>query len=268
MAKIVMVDGALNEFSGPYEMQARWLPALRDGLWHHNVEIADADVGVCFYGDLFRQEPGWETERRLKPSWVNVAESITNLAGSDMIAALGKALSDAAYERVAGMVTIIAATPELRARIQKRIRTRIETLVGDDTRVIIAHSLGSLFTYSVLCNHPYWRVRMFVTLGSPLASPLMSQSIEPSPVDGKGQWPGVIERWVNVRAVGDKATLIGLREKFGDRVEEVFIDNGHCGHDPAAYLNSPATGAAIADALADKGFADWHRQMQEQSMPG
>ena len=41
MARIVMVHGAFNELWGPNELKARWLPALRDGLWHHGVELAD-----------------------------------------------------------------------------------------------------------------------------------------------------------------------------------------------------------------------------------
>ena len=51
-------------------------------------------------------------------------------------------------------------------------------------------------------------------------------------------WPGSIERWVNVRAVGDKAAAVPLGEKFGDRVEDVLIDNGHRAHAPEPYLNA------------------------------
>ena len=62
MAKIVMVHGAFNELWGPNELKSRWLPALRDGLWHHGVEISDHDVEVCFYGDLFRRAPGTKAD--------------------------------------------------------------------------------------------------------------------------------------------------------------------------------------------------------------
>jgi hypothetical protein len=58
MAKIVVVHGAFNELWGPNELKSRWLPAVRDGLWHHGVELADDDLAVCFYGDLFRRAPG------------------------------------------------------------------------------------------------------------------------------------------------------------------------------------------------------------------
>jgi len=246
MARILLVHGAFNEFWGPYELKARWLPALRDGLWHHDVEIADADVGVCFYGDLFRREPGTDAGVQLEKSRAGIAELLTNMAGSDVIAALGQAASSAAFDRIVDMVTIMATTPGLRARM----RARAEAMVDDDTRVIVSHSIGTLFSYMALCNHPHWRVHTFVTLGSPLASPMIFERLEPPPIDGKGQWPGSIERWVNVRAVGDKAASVALQEKFGPRVEEVLIDNGHRAHDPEPYLNASATGAAIAAALA------------------
>ena len=62
-------------------------------------------------------------------------------------------------------------------------------------------------------------------------------------------WPGSVQRWVNVRAVGDKAAAVPLRERFGDRVEDVLVDNGHRAHAPEPYMNSPATGEAVAAAL-------------------
>ena len=246
MARVLLVHGAFNEFWGPYELKARWLPALRDGLWHHNVEIADADVGVCFYGDLFRREPGTDAGHRLEKSRAGIAELLTDLAGIDVIAALGQAASSAAFDRIVDMVTIMATKPDLRARM----RARAEAMVDDDTRVIVSHSLGTMFSYMALCNHPHWRVHTFLTLGSPLASPLIFKHLDPPAIDGKGQWPGSIERWVNVRAIGDKAAAVTLQEKFGPRVEEVLIDNGHRAHDPEPYLNAAATGAAIAAALA------------------
>jgi hypothetical protein len=246
MARILLVHGAFNEFWGPHELKARWLPALRDGLWHHNVEIADADVGVCFYGDLFRREPGTDAVHQLVKSRAGIAELLTNLAGSDVIAALGQAASSAAFDRIVDMVTIMATTPDLRARM----RARAEVMVDDDTRVIVSHSLGTVFSYMALCNHQHWRVHTFVTLGSPLASPLIFEHLDPPAIDGKGHWPGSVERWVNVRAVGDKAAAVTLQEKFGPRVEEMLIDNGHRAHDPEPYLNAAATGAAIAAALA------------------
>jgi pimeloyl-ACP methyl ester carboxylesterase len=129
------------------------------------------------------------------------------------------------------------------------MRGRIEPLIGAETRVLVAHSLGTVLSYMALAAHPQWPVTTFVTLGSPLASPMVATMLDPPVVDGAGQWPGSIERWVNVRALGDKAAAVPMAERFGARVEDVLVDNGHRAHAPEPYLNAPPTGEAIAAAL-------------------
>jgi pimeloyl-ACP methyl ester carboxylesterase len=245
MARIVMVHGAFNELWGPHELASRWLPALRDGLWHHGVTVRDDDVGVCFYGDLFRRQPGTESERRLETSRAGIAEALRNLTGGDAIAALGQAASDAAFDRTVDMVAVMTTDPDL----LPRMRARAEAVVDHGTRVLVAHSLGSYLAYVALCNHPQWDVHTFVTLGSPLGSPMIFDRVEHD-ADGVGLWPGSVQRWVNVRAVGDRAAAVPLAERFGPRVEDQLVDNGHRAHDPEPYLNSVATGAAVAAALA------------------
>jgi pimeloyl-ACP methyl ester carboxylesterase len=246
VARIVLVHGAFNELWGPHELKSRWLPAVRDGLWHHGVAVDDRDVDVCFYGDLFRRAPGTEADAQVEQSRAGIAESLNHLAGGDTIAALGQAASDAAFERTVDMVTIMATDPDLRTKL----RARIEPLVDDETRVLVAHSLGTVLSYMALAHHPQWNVHTFVTLGSPLATPMVGDMLDPPLVDGRGSWPGSIERWVNVRAVGDQAAAVPLAERFGDRVEDVLVDNGHRAHAPEPYLNASVTGRVIADALS------------------
>jgi hypothetical protein len=137
MAKIVVVHGAFNELWGPNELKSRRLPAVRDGLWHHGVELADDDLAVCFYGDLFRRAPGTTADEKIEQSRAGIAESLHDMGG-DTIAVLGQAANDAAFERTVDMVTIMATEPDLRAKM----RGRIEPLIGAETRVLVAHSLG------------------------------------------------------------------------------------------------------------------------------
>jgi predicted alpha/beta hydrolase family esterase len=135
------------------------------------------------------------------------------------------------------------------ADLRDRLRARIEAEVTDDTRVLVAHSLGTVLSYSALAAHDDWPVHTFVTLGSPLAAPMVFNALEPAPVDGRGSWPGSVQRWVNVRALNDKACETCLADHFGPRVEELVIDNGHRAHAPEPYLNASPTGAAIAAAI-------------------
>ena len=248
MARIVLVHGAFNELWGPNELKARWLPALRDGLWHHGVEVDDDDVAVAFYGDLFRRDPesahdpGWESAR------AGVADMLTQLAPEGTLEALGQAANEAVFDRTVDMVTTMTTNPELRAQV----RERLQRVVTDDCRVIVGHSLGSVVSYNALVDNPGWSPRMLVTLGSPLGSPMVFGSLVQAGDDGFGAWPGSVDRWINVAAVGDRAAQVSrLAEKYGPKVEDHLVDNGHRAHDPEPYLNSKATGAAIAAALAD-----------------
>jgi pimeloyl-ACP methyl ester carboxylesterase len=245
VTKVVLVHGAFNELWGPHELKARWLPALRDGLWLCGAELTDDDVAVCFYGDLFRRTPGSDADKVIEQSRAGIADALTNLAGADAINALSQAASDAAFDRTVDMVTIMATNPNLR----DQMRARIEPLVTGATRVIVAHSLGTVLAYMALCNHPQWQIDTFVTLGSPLATPMILDMLDPKPVAGKPRWPGM-RRWVNVRAIGDKAAAVPLAPTFGDRVEDVLVDNGHRAHAAEPYLNAAPTGRAVSDALA------------------
>jgi predicted alpha/beta hydrolase family esterase len=245
MARIVLVHGAFNELWGPNELKARWLPAVRDGLWHHGVDLGEDDVDVCFYGDLFRRHPGTAEDDRLLASRAGVAESISGLEVGDAIATLSQAAAEASFDRTVDMIAMMMNEPDLRDRMQ----ARVESEVTADTRVLVAHSLGSVVSYAALAANPDWPVHTFVTLGSPMAVPMIFDQIEPAPVDGVGVWPGSIERWVNVRALNDKACAMCLTDRFGPRVEELVIDNGQRAHAPEPYLNAALTGAAIAAAL-------------------
>jgi pimeloyl-ACP methyl ester carboxylesterase len=200
---------------------------------------------VCFYGDLFRRMPGTAGESLREQSRAGIAEALTDLAGGDAAAVLGQAANEAVFDRTVDMVTVMSTEPDLR----DRLRARIESVISSETRVVVAHSLGSVLSYMALCNHPNWAVDTFVTLGSPLGSSMTRGLLDPAPVDGRAVWPSSVRRWVNVRAVGDKAAAVGLTELFGPNVEEVMVDNGHRAHAPEPYMNAQATGAAIAAAL-------------------
>lgn len=246
MSKVVLVHGAFNELWGPNEIRSRWLPALRDGLWHHGETIADEDVSVCFYGDLFRRDPMAADAEAFEQSRAGVEEMLTKLGDGLGLEALSQAASDAAFDRTVDMVTTMATVPDLPARIAERI----ERVVGDETRVIVGHSLGSVVSYQALRRHPEWKVRLLVTLGSPLGQRMIRDQLQPPVEEGAG-WPGTIERWVNVAAVGDHAASVHrLADVYDPRIEDVRVDNGHRAHDPEPYLNSAVTGAAVAAALA------------------
>ena len=246
MSKVVLVHGAFNELWGPNELKARWMPALRDGLWHHGASIDEADVGVCFYGDLFRRDPSAPDAAAFEKSRAGAEEMLSKLGGGFDLDFVSQAAGEAAFERTVDMVATMAHVPDLLPRIW----ARIDSVVTPDTRVLVGHSLGSVVSYGALRRNPGWNVHTFVTLGSPLGQSMVRDQLSPPVTLGDG-WPGSVQRWVNVAAIGDKAASVSrLAEVYDERVEDVLVDNGHRAHDPEPYLNAAATGAAIAAGLA------------------
>ena len=70
---------------------------------------------------------------------------------------------------------------------------RVHEEVGEGTRVLIGHSLGSVVAYEYVCRYRPPSVELLVTLGSPLGIPkLVFDRLTPAPADGRGAWPGTV----------------------------------------------------------------------------
>lgn len=250
MPRIIGVHGAFHQLWGPHELANRWVPAIRDGLWHVNAALDPSDVEIAFYGDLFRANT--TDGRRSDEELLEVAEDagltevIEGLAGPDGLEMLAAAVGKQSLRQLINQLGGYFADAELRAEV----RRRLEVLVSGETEVIIAHSMGTVVAYEVLCAHPEWSVDTLITIGSPLGGEFVFNHLEPQPVEGVGRWPGAIQRWVNIAAVGDEACEEPhLAHRFGDAVIDLAVDNGHRAHDAEPYLNAPTTGRALADAL-------------------
>ncbi|MET7869430.1 hypothetical protein [Streptomyces cyaneofuscatus] len=100
-------------------------------------------------------------------------------------------------------------------------------------RVVLAHSLGSVVTYEVLCADPDLGegIDLLVTLGSPLGVPrIVFDRLDPAPgVKGvagvKGIRPPRVKRWVNIADVGDPVALPPgrLGERFEGLDEDITV---------------------------------------------
>jgi pimeloyl-ACP methyl ester carboxylesterase len=141
------------------------------------------------------------------------------------------------------------AEPQLRAQVIERVAREI----GPDTRLVVGHSLGSVVAYETLCAHPDWPVRALVTLGSPLGiRNLIFDRLQPAPVGEVGSWPGGVVAWTNVADRGDLVALVKeLRPQFGQRVQDLRVDNGAKAHDVRPYLTAKETGHALAAFVGD-----------------
>ncbi|MFB7608988.1 antibiotic ABC transporter ATP-binding protein [Streptomyces gardneri] len=287
MAKVVVVHGIGQQFLGPAQMHREVAPALRDGVrLADGPPPAAEDIACAFYGDLYFEKgtrsadlPPWDEtdvedglEVELLMAWWEQAalvdpavlppeqEGTRGLLGFGVAQMLRFELVRSALDALAGsrffgkvsdrsliftlkQVRRYLTEPELRLAAQARVADEI----GDDTRVLVAHSLGSVVAYEALCAHPEWPVTDFVTLGSPLGlQGIVFDRLLPGPVDGVGGWPGPVRRWTNVADPGDIVAVVNeLATRFGDGVRDEQITNGTRMHDLTRYLSAPKTGAAI-----------------------
>jgi hypothetical protein len=284
MVRVVAVHGIGQEFLGPHTLLARaWSDPLNDGLEHAGASpLRDGELACAFYGDLYRpsgyksdQIPPYEAvdvedglERELLLAWWQhaagtdpdvpaptgtekggrtpriVQEALDGLCRSRYFGKYTPKLLIFGLKQVARYFT----DPDLRAAIQARVAARI----GPDTRLVVAHSLGSVVAYEALCANPAWPVRTLVTLGSPLGiRNLIFDRLDPTPIHDQGVWPAGIQRWSNVADRGDVVALVKqLQPLFGDPLQDVPIHNGASAHDLIPYLTARETGHAVAAGLA------------------
>ena len=139
-------------------------------------------------------------------------------------------------------VTLYMRDEALRGEIQTRVRDAI----GPDTKVVVAHSLGSVVAYEVLAvPSADLGVTTLVTLGSPLGiRNVIFDRLTPRPENGQGAWPPSLDRWHNVADPGDIVAMVKeLSPLFGGGVTDWLVHNGAKAHDARPYLTAEETGA-------------------------
>jgi hypothetical protein len=250
MSRIVMVHGAGNDLWGPASIKSRWFPALADGLAWHGVVVEERDVTVAFYGDVFRRDPedGYEPPVDAAAAIATVEELVQRMDPHVDLAELTKLLTEHHFDRLLAQAAAYLQQPSLRLAAQ----ARMEAAVGADTRVVVAHSLGTVVSYEALCAHPEWPVTDYVTIGCPLAGDVIRDRLDPCPAEGMSPWPGSVLRWTNIADPDDPAARTTPGGRFRGDVIEYEVDNGHRVHDPEPYLNNRWTGRAVAAGLAGR----------------
>ncbi|MFJ7305239.1 hypothetical protein [Streptomyces sp. NPDC099088] len=290
MARVVAVHGIGKQTLGEDTLRKQWLPALNDGLTRADraERLSESDVAVAFYGDLFRPDgeflaagdppytaadvaegfeqhlllAWWKAAAASDPAVVPPDADDTLVATPQSVQAALRALSGSRFFAGVALRAMVfdlkqvhhyLTDPDLHAKALARVVDQISA----DTRVVVAHSLGSVIAYEALCARPGHQVRALVTLGSPLGiENLILHRLRPAPLTfgGKAQgvWPGSEQlAWTNLADQGDVVALVkDLRPAFGDRVACAVVHNGAHAHDASAYLTDKLCGQAIADGLA------------------
>nr|BAJ19077.1 hypothetical protein [Streptomyces sp. SANK 62799] len=257
--------------------------------------LGDDEIACAFYGDVFVRpgtratavpaydeadvEPDYEAELLLE-WWLEAARVYPQVLGPDaksrgvvgyvaarpltrpLVRRALNALTHAPYFARVTEPLLIFGLKQVRRYfndpgLRERVQAAVARAIGADTRVLVAHSLGSVAAYELLCNealreaHPEWQISTLITLGSPLGlRGLIFDRLIPAPHQGDGIWPPGIQRWTNIADAGDIVALVKrLTPRFGPMVKDHEIHNGVEMHSVNRYLTASVTGRAIAEAF-------------------
>ncbi|MFJ8049903.1 hypothetical protein [Streptomyces luteogriseus] len=276
MARIVGVHGVGKQRLGSNTLLKDWEPALADGLDRASgPQLASGDLHMAFYGDLFRPaghtlavgDPMFtaddvdDAEAELLMEWWAACARVDPAVpppGGDTLARSPRAVQTALrvlqHSRFFGGLSLRALVFDLKQvrryltdeDLRVAARKKVEEAIGPDTRVVVAHSLGSVVAFEALCERPGHGVRALVTLGSPLGMRMVVDRLRPGPEI----WPGTAS-WTNVVDEGDVVAAVrDLSLFFGTGVVGKVVHNGSHAHDATLYLTAKETGEAVAEGLA------------------
>ena len=285
--KLVFIHGRAQGGRERDEVKAEWLDALRAGFDAARIAWPDAlDVSFPFYGArldrlvellespllvdiLARGEPvdaravalQGEMLAELAVAAAIPDSEIQSLSGagpqergvenSRWVHAIARALDRTPL----GTSTISLITHDVSVYLTNRnIRRQIDAIVAEPLQagpcVVVAHSLGSVVAYNVLCSRPAeLDVRAFVTVGSPLGL----QSVRKQ-LDAPLRMPPAVQGWFNARDPRDivatrplDATTFAIQPPIvGKSNVSNHTDNRH---GIEGYLNDPDVARKIAAAL-------------------
>jgi hypothetical protein len=285
MAAVVGVHGIAQQNSGPARQEKQWADAFTRGLSRANCpECEFPTLTVPFYGNLFRKGSSYlggnaspHFERVKDEDWADGEIAFVSGALDELTADLSEAEMDAAWRASPTLGPPALIPPPLLRGLAaidrrwgtgrglllvgvlrqvngylfipetgERIRQIVTNEIGDDTRVLVGHSLGSVIVYDLLVRGAAPQIRGMVTLGSPL--PLATvRSALPPPMAGVAV-PGSELPWCNVYDPWDVVTAgQGLEPPASDvPVRNRPVDP----HALSAYLARKETADAILAGVA------------------
>jgi len=288
MALIVAVHGIGQQYKGDAVLHGVWWPALLSGMRLAGRDLDDPKSLLCaFYGHLFRRSASRDSlatggpelqaddvtpeEAELLEVWLREAASLepnlvkspdairggqslarTPVVVQQMLSAISQSSFFANVFQSAFIGDLRQVTSYLKEpAIREEALSIVLAGITADTRVVVAHSLGSVIAYEALCKDSR-NVVSFVTIGSPLGiRNVIFDKLTPRPdTSDNGAWPGKIRHWTNIADSGDIVALEKrLSRRFGERVRDLMIYSGADPHHGERYLTAIETGRAINEGI-------------------
>jgi hypothetical protein len=260
-------QAGLQPSSASQLLGRRWQAALMRAL----TSRAIIDVRVAYYADCLVQghAQGNDELEYLAPSakqlvmaWVEALGAPREVAQGRLGAPVRQAADWIATKfgfdcrsvhvivaRFAAEVDRYLNLPDCRAAARERVAAQLREHAP---LIVIAHSLGSVVAYEALFGAQQPPLDLLVTVGSPLGMPgLIFDKLMPAPVNGFGEKPPNVDRWVNI---ADPADFIAIPRHMRLRFHgitgdiEASIGSLHF-HSSFAYLSCSAMAGLLAAYL-------------------
>lgn len=142
---------------------------------------------------------------------------------------VAKKLQDLAfYYDPEQMICDRAGTPDTAQQVLKNELRQVLLEHQHDEILLLAHSMGSIIAYDVLRDlgqsHPGFKVKHFVTLGSPLGLPYVQHRIKTERKGDIRTPTAVSHQWTNIADHRDKVALDAhLKDDFGPNASKVQV---------------------------------------------
>ncbi len=258
-------------------------PDLADRLWP--IQPADRWARMAFYGNLFLTPDQQGHTIGLTDAQSEVADEIaldwlTNALDSTRIRDAGTARQEldamhhdptdaqglpgttaralAALDRIPwfgnagfhlagrhallGQAVRYLTEPDIRKAAIAAVRAHLD----DDTRVVLAHSLGSVVAYEALHARPQ-PLPLLITLGSPLGLHSVTRRLQQTPAypPGVNRWINLVDRDDIVAARPHLTRIFDINRPPGTHFDSTYtVDNGAEPHRAGFYLTKTTTGKA------------------------
>ncbi|MGY5132571.1 hypothetical protein ACWGJW_09185 [Streptomyces nigrescens] len=177
------------------------------------------------------------------------------LAWLTQVRGVGKPLTEWFVARFFKEVAAYLRGPDGAARTsaRRRITEAVDRLRPE---VVIAHSLGSVVAYEALWARPDIEVKLFLTLGSPLAMPhAVYHRLLPSPTERPAGRPPGVHAWVNLADPGDLVAIPekGVSKAFsGVDVDRHTLVGAFDFHKVKNYLSARQVVATLTECVDDR----------------
>lgn len=175
--------------------------------------------------------------------------AIKSLARLRWFAVPGMAFAERFAKRALSQVTHYLTDDPIRSAAQNAVLD----LIDADTRIVVAHSLGSVVAYEAM-HRLEQPLPLFCTLGSPLG---LNTIVYPRLRPQLPTFPKQVKRWVNladrddfIAAEPDLVPMFSKGFSQGSIFEGGYtVDNGAEPHRAEFYLSKKRLGRVIAEAL-------------------